>query len=125
MISNNNNNKNHKNCDNHSDTMRMTMSVKSSFAHHLSLEDLVDIYSAPVVKVFTDSARKARVAEHLKELAKDPFRAKPVVGLGGIGWFYAKVYELSRHEGHDVCFEANSESQDKPPWLSHASAMQL
>lgn len=74
--------------------MTMTMSVTSSFAHHLSLEDLVDIYSAPVVKVFTDSARKARVAEHLKELAKDPFRAKPVVGLGGIGWFYAKVYEL-------------------------------
>lgn len=28
-----------------------------------------DVYSAPVVKVFTDAARKARVAEHLKELA--------------------------------------------------------
>ena len=88
MISNNNNNnnnKNHKNCDNHRDTMTMTMSVTSSFAHHLSLEDLVDIYSAPVVKVFTDSARKARVAEHLKELAKDPFRAK-TSGWVGRDW---------------------------------------
>ena len=29
-----------------------------------------DAYDAPVVKVFTDSARKARVAEHLRSLAE-------------------------------------------------------
>ena len=53
----------------------------------------MDIYSAPVVKVFTDSARKVRVAEHLKELAKDPFR-KTSGWVGRVGMVYAKVSAL-------------------------------
>ncbi|CAK9027622.1 unnamed protein product [Durusdinium trenchii] len=57
---------------------RSVITMTSVIGHIFQLEfdgqlsnDLVEVYSAPVVKVFTESARKVRVGEHLKDLAKD------------------------------------------------------
>jgi len=56
---------------------RSVICVTSVIGHIFQLEfddrlpkQLAGIYEAPVVKTFTDSARKARVAEHLQELAE-------------------------------------------------------
>ncbi|CAJ1398833.1 unnamed protein product, partial [Effrenium voratum] len=56
---------------------RCVITVTSVIGHLCQLEfdgqlpqQLEGIYQAPVVKTYTDSARKARVAEHLQELAK-------------------------------------------------------
>ncbi|CAE7367179.1 unnamed protein product [Symbiodinium natans] len=56
---------------------RSVICVTSVIGHLFQLEfdgrlpqQLAQIYEAPVVKTFTDSARKARVADHLQELAQ-------------------------------------------------------